>query len=409
MSDRWSKLGVEQGKENYLIMARFPGAANYYLPIIHQLLRNDHVIYLASHGEAKNIFEREFPNQEKIDPEIKFLSWVLLSTANEQEVEWELPQILTLISQKPKLRIAVGEDIAGSTTSLLSRLQENKIEPDLILTTTHSQTARYHTLFPAWKKTAFITVGQPSFDALLHEDTTQITHKVREMLKIDDQAKVILYIGFPTLAVPENIRGFNLATLCDSWQTVKQLAIENPDQKFVFINKPHPREDSLFWELPEVNNRQNLPSNLQIISLSKEQWENLSKQGITTRALCAASDLVLNSNSTVGSEVTMAGTLNQKEIAVQVLPEDLEIKELMFSERTTQIIDVEATPVAESVVKLLSLLRETLFDVEAQLKIHQQQETYAKDFRFGDGATALTLAWIKVLETIWQKLHSPNL
>ena len=237
MSDRWSKLGVEQGKENYLIMARFPGAANYYLPIIHQLLRNDHVIYLASHGEAKNIFEREFPNQEKIDPEIKFLSWVLLSTANEQEVEWELPQILTLISQKPKLRIAVGEDIAGSTTSLLSRLQENKIEPDLILTTTHSQTARYHTLFPAWKKTAFITVGQPSFDALLHEDTTQITHKVREMLKIDDQAKVILYIGFPTLAVPENIRGFNLATLCDSWQTVKQLAIENPDQKFVFINK----------------------------------------------------------------------------------------------------------------------------------------------------------------------------
>lgn len=97
--------------------------------------------------------------------------------------------------------------------------------------------------FPVDKIYAF---GTPALDSLDIEHGDEYRKSGREKLGIDENTKVLLYLGCVSSEAKRIYGGredVDEKTFQDTFRRVVKLAEENPDQNFVFALRPHPRDD----------------------------------------------------------------------------------------------------------------------------------------------------------------------
>lgn len=382
------------GNASVCILANHPGAANCLAPVGRIFFeRGTRVVFLST-GVAGEIFDQKFPEKQPLDTLPNSIKFVLVSA--DTPVDFEIESFEKIKTVNPEARCVVIEDFPGSVEPMIDAFQQKGELPCLVLTTTRDQARKYQQKY-GLGRSLIIPIGQPGFDPLLKEDTSRLSLEAREALEIPSQAIVVTYIGQPVADLPLPGGGdLNTKTLEAVVLSMKEMSKMHKDKQLFFIYKPHPREAIDSW-VPRVLTTGDNPNNLQTISMGKEQWLRI---GLTTRQICAASDLVVTMFSTVGQEVALANTKSRggepRTIPLHVLL--LGAPGEYLKPGGLLVVDLGASAVAKSPSEVSLVIEKSLFDENYRKKIIDAEKTKFKDeYRFKSSAAQRAYEWIRLI------------
>lgn len=379
--------------KSVVIIARYPGPANYFVPIIHDFLKRGITVYLHAKDSAESIFQAQFPQKSIVKevPEEAEINWLLLSSTNFLEEEFEIPVLNEIKLKHPKAKLSVCEDYPNSIQTLLHTLiQEHQIVPDSVLACTKRYAEIYRQQSPQIPTQRVQAVGQPAFDQLRDKNMKEISQNVRRELNIPFSSIMVTYAATPALEVytPEGETSLNIFVLDEIIDTLIKLAKKYADKQFYFVNKPHPREKDFLWTyLGTVS--ENIPDNLHLMAYERNDWDNLRERGVDTNTLCTASQITITINSTVGQQVTIQSAQSDEPTSsvIHFLPTPPHTTEIITEalyKPIREIVESEASPLVRNGVQLLAQI-EALLDPNVRAEIYKKQIKYADQYGINEG------------------------
>lgn len=392
-----------------LIVARHPGAANCLAPVGRLLYDKGFGVYFKTIDEGEKIINLKFKNRQDIksDSLPHELRWTLI--ANDAPSDFEIRTLLEIRKLGLQPKVGIVEDYPTSINGLIQDLIDHELTPDLILTTTRDAADIYRKKYPMLKKCPIIPVGQPSFDPLLVEDTLSESRVARKKLGIAEEVKLVTYIGLPAQDVSGDevefkpFDDFNSYILEEVAKSMVNIASKYPQNKFGLIYRPHLREIYALWEHPELTKITDLPKNLIFISHSRTSWQ---QTGLTTRQICAASNLVTTVISTVGQETALSGARPQNKtrlgsLVLHILPEDAL---RLWLPDGFHLAEIGATGFARTVDATQGEIEKCLFDETYQKQIKEGQRNLLLAYRFKSSATARVPLWMRAVDQFGSNL-----
>lgn len=386
---------LRQAKTSVLVAAEFAGSARYLIPVA-KLLSEKNNVYFQTRGPAEEIINIQFKRNAVEMDTLPPFEWTLVSGGENLGFE--------VAAARLAQKVAVAEDSPTSIGRVIDALLQNGIEPSLVLAITRRQAEVYRERY-AGRNFPVIPIGQPDFDRLHSEDAAALAEEARQILKISPKSRVVTYIGFRGEVVQGKIPSggypdFDSYILTETARAIRGVALSHPDEKFIYINRPHPGLREELWRNPSLEEytQTEESENLRVISLSKQEWE---ASGLTTRQITAASGVVANIGSTVGQEVALAGANQARRkmpigaVPLYILPGNA--VEVFWSGEFA-LGRTGSVAVAESVESIEETIERALFDSEYRGQIAQSQQELLSEFRFTGSATGRVPLWMRAVD-----------
>jgi hypothetical protein len=423
------------------IIARHPGPAAFFSPLISDFLAAGlEVTAIVTEQATTRI--KAFAHEQNLElvtlGQPPFVEWALISGDNPPT--FELTQLQQLKAVNKDLRIGLAEDSPGSVTKMIESLVAVNLLPALITTTTRNQATEYRELLkqlrPDLTLPTVIPIGQPAFDNLKQkyaELRLPSRNKILELAQIPDhepaQLKLISFIGipeddFPPIATASNTglpyQDLNSTALAMALEAILAQAQMSPYLRFAFIYIPHYRSNKLkhhpylssFTSLLE----QKKITNLQLIY---HDQASLKENGLTTQAVCAASDLVINTLSTIGQELGVVKAQTQdidSPSSILILPQDyfdtfrenkaIYAQDASLSQTTLELYagamrlkKAGAATVITSADQALPVVKQVLEQKEATVEKVEQFDTLRSQYRLQSPATPKMLRWMRATQS----------
>ncbi len=378
-------------KENqqlpYLVIAKDPGAANCLSPVVEKLKVNRKLYFFAK-DKAREIFNRNFPDQDNISESL-LVGTILASGTSDPDYEGLI--IEGTKRENPQSKLILIEDFPGSLVGLMKKLANLKqpILPDLVFVTSRSSREAMGQRF-FLNQSIVIPIGQPAFDPLIFEDTPKVNQDVRSHFSILPNDLLVSLIGIPSQDRP----GLNSKALCLTVSALNSIS-QRRDVDLKFVYRDHPREvdPSQYFPILETACKK-----VRIIN-------PLLHKGFSTSEITAASNLVVNTTSTVGLETALRGSRRQTRIDQTgwlsmhlLLPQTIEFFKRMAG--SMPLIDLKATAIASGNTDVEEVLEDCLFNPVFQKSIlDAQQGALRFEYRFNGVSTSTkrALLWLKRL------------
>ena len=249
------------GAKRVLVEADNPGAYEAIRPLVAALLKDERcgAISAVMSGVAARSFEKDFSGffsqiREKDKPvlvdiiditERKPIDAVIATKSGNNA-----PDSVALFGSKSSLGAKKLFFVLEGWGQPLNRvLAENRKNMDAVDGVfCNDELAKKIILhdFPEFSSEKIYSFGTPIIDSLDIEHRDEYRKKCREKWGIDERAKVLLYGGCISSEAKDwygSRDDIDERTFQDTFRKVVQLAEDNPDDKFVFAFRPHPRDD----------------------------------------------------------------------------------------------------------------------------------------------------------------------